>query len=476
MAVLQLYRVDLNHVHLLTQWFVVSDECLVQASVSLTTNHYFLEEGQLLEAATNDGFGVQTQPLLQQRGISATEVVVVVQVAFEQFLRRQGWVFPVQPALHGIADYKGDTARAVVCPRAVVMHAPAKLREQQDHHVGAGVVLLQVLVKRADGIRYILPQLRVFRHLGGVRIEAVLGGGGVQDLGAEAGQMHLGDVAHVLGHGIAIVLHRRGILLRCCAEDVRPAQGIRPRLRDVFPDETATELRRVHFGKQIQSLSALVRTLNTRQDTVGLQIAHGGDRYARRRQRPGETATKVYTGQDVLLVGIYITDGSAQPALGTHLVGLTGVPDIHRAEVGADRVGIAYTLNNGHVPLVPQLLDRRHVRVEPDGIINGQDPLRVYPHHWPVVQVERVAVGHDGIERVVAPRQLENHQHIVFFITHDLLLLKQRDTLGSRRLTGASVLPAGRSLRCRCAVPRLAVHSPTAYCECLRGVHNAPTA
>src|SRR5713101_2247367 len=104
------------------------------------------EEGKLLKAATNGGFGVQTQPLLQQRSIGATEVVVVVQVAFEQLLRRQGGVFPVQPALDRIADDKGDAARAVVGPRTVVMHPPTKLREEKDHDIGAGVVLLQVLV------------------------------------------------------------------------------------------------------------------------------------------------------------------------------------------------------------------------------------------------------------------------------------------------------------------------------------------
>src|SRR5215475_2920231 len=110
------------------------------------------EEGKLLKAAANDRFSVQTQPLLQQRGIGATEVVVIVQVAFEQLLRCQGWVFPIQPALNRIADDKGDAAGAVVGPRTVVMHAPAKLREQKDHDVRAGVVLLQVLIERADSI------------------------------------------------------------------------------------------------------------------------------------------------------------------------------------------------------------------------------------------------------------------------------------------------------------------------------------
>ena len=228
---------------------------------------------------------------------------------------------------------------------------------------------------------------------------------------------HLGDVAHVLRHGIAGVLHRRGILLRCRAEDVCPAQGVRTRLRDVFPDETAPELRRIHLGKQVQGLRALVCALNTRQDTVGLQIAHRGDRHARRRQRAGEAATKVHAGQDILLVGIDIPNGPAQPALGAYLVGLTGVPDIHGAEVGAVRVGIANALNDRHFPLVPQLLDGRHVGVEPDSIINGQNPLRVYPYCRPVLQVERIAVGDDGIECVITPRQLEDHQHIVFFLS-----------------------------------------------------------
>src|SRR5215471_3795041 len=173
MAVLQLYRMYLNHVHLTEHglyWCAAKTRghgdtrtwrkdhqlwCISPClRVTPSPRHlpWLRQEVQLLEAATHNGFGVQTQPLLQQRGIGATEVVVVVQVAFEQLFRRQGWIFPVQPTLDRIADYKGDTTRAVVCPRAVVMHAPAKLREQKDHHVRAGVMLLQVLVECADGI------------------------------------------------------------------------------------------------------------------------------------------------------------------------------------------------------------------------------------------------------------------------------------------------------------------------------------
>ena len=80
------------------QWSVVSDWWPAGACSPHhgppATSHDLLEEAKLLEAATHDGLGVQTQPLVDQRGISATEIVVIVQVAIEQFLRRQRWYSP----------------------------------------------------------------------------------------------------------------------------------------------------------------------------------------------------------------------------------------------------------------------------------------------------------------------------------------------------------------------------------------------
>ena len=68
------------------------------------------DEIELLEAPPNNGLGVQTQPTFQKRGIGATEVVIVVQVALKQLIRVEGGVFSIQPALHGVADHKGNAA------------------------------------------------------------------------------------------------------------------------------------------------------------------------------------------------------------------------------------------------------------------------------------------------------------------------------------------------------------------------------
>src|SRR5205823_9715836 len=122
MAVLQLYRVYLrDHIYLIEHellGFCPEPPFLSPSPEGRGRMNYLLaealpktlplrEESMRLKATAHDGFGIQTQPLLQQRGIGATEVVVVVQVAFEQLLRRQGGIFPVQPALDRIADDKG---------------------------------------------------------------------------------------------------------------------------------------------------------------------------------------------------------------------------------------------------------------------------------------------------------------------------------------------------------------------------------
>jgi hypothetical protein len=174
-------------------------------------------------------------------------------------------------------------------------------------------------------------------------------------------------------------------------------------LRDVFLDERSAEPRRIHVAEQTQRFCALVLALDTRQHSVGFQIAHRGDRHTRHRQRAGEAATKVHAGQDVVVARIDITNGPAKPAFGADFVGLTGVPNMHGAEVRAVRVGIADALNDGHFPLVPQGLDGLHSRVEPNALDDGQVLLRVDPHHRPVLQVEWVGVGDDRIQRVIAP-------------------------------------------------------------------------
>ena len=98
---------------------------------------------------------------------------------------------------------------------------------------------------------------------------------------------------------------------------------------------------------------------------------------------------------------VQVTDGPAQPAIRDHFRGLGGMPDIHGAEVGADGVGIANPLQDGHFPLVVQRLERRHGRVEPDVVIDVQDLLRLDFQHWPVVHIQGVAIGDEGVQGVV---------------------------------------------------------------------------
>src|SRR5712691_1394765 len=73
-----------------------------------------LDTGELLELAVDNRRGLQAQPLLQERRIGATEVVVEVQIALQLMLNLQARILAVHPALHRTADDKGRAARAVV--------------------------------------------------------------------------------------------------------------------------------------------------------------------------------------------------------------------------------------------------------------------------------------------------------------------------------------------------------------------------
>jgi hypothetical protein len=115
------------------------------------------------------------------------------------------------------------------------------------------------------------------------------------------------------------------------------------------------------------------------------------------------TAAEVNASQHVLLLGVEVANGTAQPALFPHLFRLTGVPDIHGTEVGAAGFRIANPLNNGHLALVIELFDWSHGRVEPNLIIDGQHLVLRDSDMWPVVIVQGVAVRNNRIQAVVTP-------------------------------------------------------------------------
>ena len=82
--------------------------------------------------------------------------------------------------------------------------------------------------------------------------------------------------------------------------------------------------------------------------------------------------------------------------------------------MGPVRVGVADSLDDGHLALVVERLQRGHGRVESNLVVDPQDLLFVHPYHRPVVGIERVAVRDDGIDCVVSPGELKHHQHRVF--------------------------------------------------------------
>jgi hypothetical protein len=140
----------------------------------------------LLERSTHDRLGIQAHPPLQEGGVGAAEVIVEVEVAFHEFPRLQGRILAVQSTLHRIADDEGVTARAMVGPRAVVMHAPAEFGEHKEHHIVGGIVLFEVIVEGTDRLRRLGPQSGVVRQLPGVGIKAVIRGRGVKYAGPQS--------------------------------------------------------------------------------------------------------------------------------------------------------------------------------------------------------------------------------------------------------------------------------------------------
>src|SRR3989441_13301393 len=118
-----------------------------------------VQEGRLLEPATGNRFGVQLQPLLQNRRIDATEVRARVQVALNQLFRLEGGILPVVTTFDLVTEDEGWPGCTVVRPRAVVVDAAPELREQQDDDVVGVVVLAEVCHEGLETLAHGAPQL-----------------------------------------------------------------------------------------------------------------------------------------------------------------------------------------------------------------------------------------------------------------------------------------------------------------------------
>src|SRR5207249_11780544 len=129
------------------------------------------------------------------------------------------------------------------------------------------------------------------------------------------------------------------------------------------------------------------------QYSVGLQVGDGRDRHAPYHHSARQTLTEVDALEDILPLRIQVADQAASPALSADFVRFAGMPDIHRTKVRAGRVGVANAMDDGDLALVIELFHRPHVRVEGQGIVNGQHLVLGDTHIRPVIPVEWVGIG-----------------------------------------------------------------------------------
>ncbi len=150
-----------------------------------------------------------------------------------------------------LTDREGHAGGAVIGPGAVVGYAAAELTEEQQRDVVAGVVVAQVRHERVNRIGDVGQQRCVGLGLVGVRVEAVVRRSGVQNTGAESGQMGLGNVSHVLTDGRVGILDVGGVLVRRGGQDVRALQGVGAGGVDVVHNRTGADGRGIHAAKDV---------------------------------------------------------------------------------------------------------------------------------------------------------------------------------------------------------------------------------
>ena len=196
-----------------------------------------------------------------------------------------------------------------------------------------------------------------------------------------------------------------------------PLRASRPGLTQVVHGHAGADGRRIDAGEEFQHLVTVFSPTDggdVGQHAVGCQVGHGGDGNAAQGHGPGQPLAEVYALQHVLAGGVQVADDAAQPAFGAHLVRLAGMPDVHGAEVGARRVLVADAVDDGHLALVPQVLDRPHSGMEGQVIGKFDELVFRQPQIGPIVPVKGVGKGNHRVQIVVGAGELQDHQHRVF--------------------------------------------------------------
>src|SRR5262249_17220003 len=183
----------------------------------------------------------------------------------------------------------------------------------------------------------------------------------------------------------------------------------------------------VHPGETIEHRLAVRLGRNGRQKARGLERAGDtGDSSAGYGERPEQARGEAHRGDHVLLLRIDFAHHAAEPAFGADLVGLAGVPDVHRAEMRPRRIEVANAMHDGEFALVPKPLHRREKRREAVVPVEPQYLVVTDSDRLPVIAVERVVVRDDRVEIVVAARELGNDQHGILFHRRHVAFLRSR--------------------------------------------------
>jgi hypothetical protein len=88
--------------------------------------------------------------------------------------------------------------------------------------------------------------------------------------------------------------------------------------------------------------------------------------------------------------------------------------------VGIARTRIANTQEDGHLALIPELLQGRHGGMEAQRIIDGDDLVRRDAQVAAIIPVQAVSIRNHRIQSVVAPREGQHCKDVLF--RHDSFL------------------------------------------------------
>ncbi len=287
----------------------------------------------------------------------------------------------------------------------VLAHPPAELREGHDHHPVGVAGLLQVGHQRLHVAGQLRHQVVVTTALVGVGIEPALPH--VIQPGLQAPGDHRRDGGHVPPQPSAITT-RRPETRHGATHAVGRRVGFHRRRREEVEIRVPALLLHVQTAVGLGHLLVVAGP----PPAKAAWILERDAAILAPDQRLGGLAAQ--RDRDRRIGLLHRLDIARQPAIG-RLRGLrvAGVPDIHRVEVRAVRVGIADALHDRHVPRVIQRLERLQPRVQPDRIVQLEHLVLADRRRATVPVVLLHPVRHDRAEHVVAARELQHDQDLL---------------------------------------------------------------